>query len=202
MLNPLPYCIPPPVFACCRFNHTSRIDAEMSPPAATYTESATLNLPSGNGIKTAGKLEMNGIVENELLDAFAGKWDTFRFDPVRESQVMRAMTSRYFQDLDTYAESDVIIIGAGSCGLSTAYVLSKARPDLKIAIIEASVSPGMFLSSCQHSLKPSKYPSSFQAAAAGLAANSSPRWSSASPPTSSSAPSVSPTKLTHRTPTS
>merc|ERR1712098_694288 len=44
--------------------------------------------------------------------------------------------------LDVYAESDVVIVGAGSCGLSTAYVLAKARPDLKIAIIEASVSPG------------------------------------------------------------
>lgn len=40
------------------------------------------------------------------------------------------------------AESDIVITGAGSCGLSTAYVLGKARPDLRIAIIEASVSPG------------------------------------------------------------
>jgi thiamine thiazole synthase len=52
------------------------------------------------------------------------------------------MTRRYFQDLDTYAESDIVIVGAGSCGLSTAYMLGKARPDLKIAIVEASVSPG------------------------------------------------------------
>lgn len=52
------------------------------------------------------------------------------------------MTSRYFADLNEYAESDVVIIGAGSCGLSTAYMLAKDRPDLKIAIIEASVSPG------------------------------------------------------------
>ncbi|KAJ4124876.1 thiamine metabolism- protein [Fusarium equiseti] len=52
------------------------------------------------------------------------------------------MTRRYFQDLDNYAESDIVIIGAGSCGLSAAYILGKKRPDLKIAIIEASVSPG------------------------------------------------------------
>ncbi|KAK5264125.1 thiamine metabolism-related protein, partial [Exophiala xenobiotica] len=38
--------------------------------------------------------------------------------------------------------SDVVIVGAGSCGLSAAYTLANARPDLKIAIIEASVSPG------------------------------------------------------------
>lgn len=29
------------------------------------------------------------------------------------SQVSRAMTKRYFGDLDNYAESDVVIIGAG-----------------------------------------------------------------------------------------
>ena len=49
---------------------------------------------------------------------------------------------RYFKDLDTYAESDIVIVGAGSCGLSTAYVLASKRPDLKIAIIEAGVAPG------------------------------------------------------------
>ncbi|KAI1922449.1 thiamine metabolism- protein [Ophidiomyces ophidiicola] len=77
-----------------------------------------------------------------LLDEFAGKWDSFKFGPIRESEVSRAMTRRYFKDLDTYAESDIVIVGAGSCGLSTAYVLAKARPDLKIALIEAAVSPG------------------------------------------------------------
>merc|ERR1711957_189466 len=51
------------------------------------------------------------------------------------------MTSRYFKDLDTYAEADVIITGAGSAGLCCAYELSK-HPSLKVAIIEQSVSPG------------------------------------------------------------
>jgi thiamine thiazole synthase len=72
----------------------------------------------------------------------AGKWDSFKFSPIRESQVSRAMTRRYFSDLDRYAESDIVIVGAGSCGLSAAYCLAKARPDLKIAIIEAGVAPG------------------------------------------------------------
>ena len=35
-----------------------------------------------------------------------------------------------------------MIVGAGSCGLSTAYILGKQRPDLKIAIIESGVAPG------------------------------------------------------------
>ncbi|KAI5837286.1 thiamine thiazole synthase [Morchella snyderi] len=70
------------------------------------------------------------------------KWADFKFEHIRESTVSRAMTRRYFEDLDKYAESDVVIIGAGSCGLSAAYTLAKARPDLKIAIIEAGVAPG------------------------------------------------------------
>jgi len=75
------------------------------------------------------------------LEDMHSKWNEFKFAPIRESQVSRAMT-RYFKDLDTYAESDIVVVGAGSCGLSTAYMLAKARPDLKIAIIEASVAPG------------------------------------------------------------
>lgn len=113
----------------------------MSPPVATETLPSMGSMPhkavNGNGhVKATGKAQ--------VLEDLTDKWDTFKFDPIRESQVSRAMTRRYFQDLDTYAESDIVIVGAGSCGLSTAYVLGKARPDLKIAIIEASVSPGTF----------------------------------------------------------
>lgn len=42
------------------------------------------------------------------------------------------MTRRYFKDLDEYAETDVIIVGAGSAGLSCAYELSK-YPDVKVS---------------------------------------------------------------------
>ncbi|EFW98890.1 thiazole biosynthetic enzyme [Grosmannia clavigera kw1407] len=77
------------------------------------------------------------------VTALMGHWDDgFGFAPIRESQVSRAMTRRYFQDLDSYAESDIVIIGAGSCGLSAAYTLAKLRPDLRIAILEAGVAPG------------------------------------------------------------
>ena len=40
------------------------------------------------------------------------------------------------------AVSDVVIIGAGSAGLSCAYHLAKNRPDLQITILEANVAPG------------------------------------------------------------
>ena len=117
----------------------------MSPPSATLNDDVSVAANCGMKAKLASKVPAleDGGVQCELLNEFAGKWDNFKFAPVRESQVSRAMTSRYFRDLDIYAESDIVIIGAGSCGLSAAYVLGKARPDLKIALIEASVSPGI-----------------------------------------------------------
>jgi thiamine thiazole synthase len=42
------------------------------------------------------------------------------------------MTRRYFKDMDTYAEADVVIVGAGSAGLSCAYELSKIAPETKV----------------------------------------------------------------------
>lgn len=129
----------------------------MSPPSAIYQEETngfsangavkTKDLPlnfKDNGVHANNGTTTNGLPAKEtaLLDTFGGKWDSFTFAPIRESQVSRAMTRRYFADLDTYAESDIVIVGAGSAGLSAAYILAKARPDLKIAIVEASVSPG------------------------------------------------------------
>jgi len=114
----------------------------MAPPVAIYNDA---EIPDVSVKKLAVNGSDNGNIKDaqtKLLAEFGDKWDQFSFNPIRESQVSRAMTRRYFKDLDVYAESDVVIVGAGSCGLSAAYTLAKARPDLKIAIIEASVSPG------------------------------------------------------------
>ncbi|KAL8032807.1 hypothetical protein ABFX02_13G120800 [Erythranthe guttata] len=67
--------------------------------------------------------------------------DSFNFQPIKESIVAREMTRRYMTDMITYADTDVVVVGAGSAGLSCAYELSK-NPDINIAIIEQSVSPG------------------------------------------------------------
>ena len=48
----------------------------------------------------------------------------------------------YFNTMYERAVSDVVIIGAGSAGLSCAYHLATSRPDLKVTIIEANVAPG------------------------------------------------------------
>jgi thiamine thiazole synthase len=116
----------------------------MAPPSAMFVEpNAPLDsVPLKSGFASK-PIPVQSAIKSQTLDELANKWDQgFTFAPIRESQVSRAMTRRYFNDLDTYAESDIVIIGAGSCGLSAAYMLGKARPDLKIAIIEASVSPG------------------------------------------------------------
>jgi thiamine thiazole synthase len=133
-----------------------RSPANMSPPAAispvqrsAELHVATSKTPSDvaardgfeNGTSN-GKATGAAAAFSSSIDDMMGKWDDFAFAPIRESQVSRAMTQRYFADLDAHAESDVVIVGAGSCGLSTAYVLATRRPDLRIAIIEASVSPG------------------------------------------------------------
>lgn len=114
----------------------------MAPPAATFIERPE----SIDVVHFKKDLSVKSTpvgTQSKSLAEMADKWETdFTFAPIRESQVSRAMTRRYFNDLDSYAESDIVIVGAGSCGLSTAYMLGKARPDLKIAIIEASVSPG------------------------------------------------------------
>lgn len=111
----------------------------MAPSAiVTMPESGTDSL----AVKGINKPTAKAGIDSKAIDAMMGQWDSFTFSPIRESQVSRAMTSRYFSDLDTYAESDIVIIGAGSCGLSAAYTLGKMRPDLKIAIIEAGVAPG------------------------------------------------------------
>ncbi|XP_057764859.1 thiamine thiazole synthase 2, chloroplastic [Salvia miltiorrhiza] len=67
--------------------------------------------------------------------------DNFKFQPIKESVVSREMTRRYMTDMITYADTDVVVVGAGSAGLSCAYELSK-NPNINIAIIEQSVSPG------------------------------------------------------------
>lgn len=96
----------------------------------TETETATLKVNAGT-IKHA----LSDVVKTD-------DWSDFAFTPIRESTVSRAMTSRYFKDMDKYAVSDVIIVGAGSSGLSAAYVIAKNRPDLKVVQIESNVAPG------------------------------------------------------------
>jgi thiamine thiazole synthase len=107
------------------------------PGQATQVATKMSAVPHASGVPVTGAVKPQATIEE-----MAGKWKDFRFRPIRESQVSREMTRRYFNDLDKYAESDIVIVGAGSCGLSAAYCLAKARPDLKIAIIEANVSPG------------------------------------------------------------
>jgi len=111
--------------------------AVMPQPMSTQIGTKMSSVPHANGVPVTG-----AIKPQESVEDMAGDWQDFSFQPIRESQVSRAMTRRYFADLDKYAESDIVIVGAGSCGLSTAYCLAKKRPDLKIAIIEAGVAPG------------------------------------------------------------
>ncbi|KAL1306689.1 hypothetical protein AAFC00_005359 [Neodothiora populina] len=114
----------------------------MSPPAMMFQEPVSPTISKAANLPHVTAVPVKGQTSTRTIEEIAGKWESFSFEPIRESQVSRAMTRRYFADLDKYAESDIVIIGAGSCGLSAAYCLAKARPELKIAIIEAGVAPG------------------------------------------------------------
>ncbi|SCU96570.1 LANO_0E13828g1_1 [Lachancea nothofagi CBS 11611] len=107
----------------------------MASTTQSATQSATDNLSQLQLNATPIRHALSDVVKEE-------DWSDFKFTPIRESTVSRAMTSRYFKDLDKHAVSDVIIVGAGSSGLVAAYVIAKNRPDLTITCIEANVSPG------------------------------------------------------------
>lgn len=124
-------------------NRQNKDNTKMAPTAIiSPPEPSSPFIPAVKKMAHTTSTSGNGV-DTKALDALPfGNWDTFTFSPIRESQVSRAMTRRYFTDLDTYAESDIVIIGAGSCGLSAAYTLASMRPDLRIALVEAGVAPG------------------------------------------------------------
>ncbi|GAA5972716.1 hypothetical protein JCM8115_006370 [Rhodotorula mucilaginosa] len=104
--------------------------------AQTLTKHAELPLspPSSAG---------SDVDAAEFEKRYTEDWNgQYRFAPIKEHIVSRAMTSRYGKDLYDTAISDVVIVGAGSAGLSAAYTLAKERPDLRITILEAAVAPG------------------------------------------------------------
>jgi len=94
--------------------------------------SLTMEEPVSTTISLVGK-------KAEVAEDYNG---SYRFAPIEEAQVTRAMIKRYFNTMYERAVSDVVIVGAGSAGLSCAYSLASRRPDLKITIIEANVAPG------------------------------------------------------------
>ncbi len=113
----------------------------MAPTAISTPEQVHAVLTLKNGTAPVPIPADGGGLTKPVTSLF-NNWSDFTFAPIRESTVSRAMTRRYFADLDSYAESDIVIVGAGSCGLSCAYTLGKLRPDLRIAIVEAGVAPG------------------------------------------------------------
>ncbi|KAI0771388.1 thiazole biosynthetic enzyme [Irpex lacteus] len=96
-------------------------------PALTipHTDEAPLLEAKKNGVQSQTKFEVS---EN--------------YDGSTVSRRSRSPSISYFNTMYDRAVSDVVIIGAGSAGLSCAYHLAKSRPDLKITILEANVAPG------------------------------------------------------------
>ncbi|QLQ78651.1 hypothetical protein HG537_0A08990 [Torulaspora globosa] len=115
----------------------------LSEEEISNSNTSIMSTTATNTQTEAAQLQLNaGTIRHALSDVVkTDDWSDFKFTPIRESTVSRAMTSRYFKDLDKHAVSDVIIVGAGSSGLSAAYVIAKNRPDLIVTIIEANNCP-------------------------------------------------------------
>ncbi|KIK99865.1 hypothetical protein PAXRUDRAFT_822318 [Paxillus rubicundulus Ve08.2h10] len=107
----------------------------MSPPAATLPNVVD-NSPIYLAKKNAVTLDKTSY---DVCEDYEGN---YRFAPIEEAQVSRAMIKRYFEMMYERTVSDVVIVGAGSAGLSCAYHLATSRPDLKVTILEANVAPG------------------------------------------------------------
>ncbi|KAG0303438.1 triosephosphate isomerase [Linnemannia gamsii] len=95
---------------------------------ASSTTTTTTSTALGNGA-----INLIGEPKYDLND--------LHFNPIKEADVSREMTRRYMTDMIDHAETDVVVIGAGSAGLSCAWELSK-NPDVQVTVIEQSVSPG------------------------------------------------------------
>lgn len=117
--------------------------------SATATSSLTSSslLPNSNLFSSSTKLPFPNQIKiassSPKSTQITASYDlsAFRFRPIKESVVSREMTRRYMTDMITYADTEVVVVGAGSAGLSCAYELSK-DPSINVAIIEQSVSPG------------------------------------------------------------
>lgn len=111
-----------------------------SHPSSLFNKSSSSSFPSFHATPTLRphrpRASMSAAAPPPPYD-----FGSFRFEPIRESIVSREMTRRYMIDMVTHADTDVVIVGAGSAGLSCAYELSK-NPSINIAIVEQSVSPG------------------------------------------------------------
>eukprot|EP00897_Mesotaenium_endlicherianum_P002782 jgi/Mesen1/2531/ME000161S01581 len=109
---------------------------------AKFVNNLSSHNSSVKGVKFAVK-PLKAVSKDVPATTSSMKYDIndFKFAPIRESIVAREMTRRYMTDMITYADTDVIVVGAGSAGLSCAWELSK-NPDINIALIEQSVAPG------------------------------------------------------------
>jgi thiamine thiazole synthase len=107
-------------------------------PAASRPRTSIISAAASNNNNNNGSSSSSNSLAYSSPDYDLG---AFKFQPIREAMVAREMTRRYMTDMITHADTDVVVVGAGSAGLCCAYELSK-NPGVKVAIVEQSVSPG------------------------------------------------------------
>lgn len=104
---------------------------------STKTRTSFLDQSSFHGVPVASPTRIQPIKSNQskntpiTMSATPYDLGSFTFSPIKEAIVSREMTRRYMTDMITYADTDVVVVGAGSAGLSCAYELSK-NPDVQV----------------------------------------------------------------------
>ncbi|GJT85528.1 thiamine thiazole synthase, chloroplastic-like protein [Tanacetum coccineum] len=92
-------------------------------PLYTKTQSSFHGVP----VTSPVRMIQPAVKSNKTNTPITMSYDlgSFTFQPIKEAIVSREMTRRYMTDMITYADTDVVVVGAGSAGLSCAYELSK-----------------------------------------------------------------------------
>ncbi|TFK64635.1 Thi4-domain-containing protein [Pluteus cervinus] len=96
------------------------------PPVVYKIPTRVHSLPTMSPMQTYQETSaVNG--SKEAHEDYGGEYS---FAPIQEAQVARAMIKRYYDTLYERAISDVVIVGAGSAGLSCAWYLARSRPEV------------------------------------------------------------------------
>lgn len=136
----------------------SKVEAPISPPSSTKAAS----IASSEGVEVGknaapvedweGNYTFAPIKEHHVARAMTSRYMKDMYDHAVSDVVVSSFPS--FRPLLSPSSAlrmllrclliyfALQIVGAGSAGLSCAYVLAKSRPELRISILEAGVAPG------------------------------------------------------------
>jgi hypothetical protein len=91
----------------------------------------TTSIGTSNGSAVSASAAQHGAIN--LIGGLQYDLNNLHFNPIKEADVSREMTRRYMTDMIDHAETDVVIIGAGSA--VSPNPLSKSRQGNPLHVI-------------------------------------------------------------------